>query len=206
MSKDFPDKLHLPKGFRFSALAAGIKPSGKPDLAFVYVPAGAIAAAMFTKNRVVAAPIVVGREHLKTSHGKVKAVVVNAGNANCSTGAAGYKAAIAVCKTAAKLIHTKPEQIIPSSTGVIGVPLPAQKITDALPKTIASAKEGIKPLESFARAIMTTDTRPKVASAQVRMGSKIASIVGVAKGSGMIHPDMATMLVYVFTDVAATVS
>jgi len=206
MSKDFPDKLHLPKGFRFSALAAGIKPSGKPDLAFVYAPAGATAAAMFTKNRVVAAPIVVGREHLKTSHGKVKAVVVNAGNANCSTGVAGYKAAIAVCKTAAKLIHTKPQQIIPSSTGVIGVPLPAQKITDALPKTIASAKEGIKPLESFARAIMTTDTRPKVASAQVRMGSKIASIVGVAKGSGMIHPDMATMLVYVFTDVAATVS
>jgi len=204
MSNYFSDKLHLPKGFLFSAVAAGIKPSGKPDLAFVYIPNGATAAAVFTKNRVMAAPVVVGHEHLKTSRGNVKAIIVNAGNANCSTGTKGYKAAINVCKTAAKLIHTKPELVIPSSTGVIGVPLPAQKIIDALPKSIATAKEGIKPLESFARAIMTTDTRPKVASAQLRMGEKAANIIGVAKGAGMIHPDMATMLVYLFTDVAAS--
>ena len=206
MSKDFPEKLHLPKGFLFSALAVGIKPSGKPDLAIVLAPRGATAAAIFTKNRIVAAPVIVGRENLKASHGKVKAVVVNAGNANCSTGTPGYKAAVHVCKAAAKLLHIRPEQVIPSSTGVIGVQLPTQKIIDALPKAISSAQEGIKALEAFARAIMTTDTRPKVASAQIRLGDKVANIVGIAKGAGMIHPDMATMLVYLFTDISATPS
>jgi glutamate N-acetyltransferase/amino-acid N-acetyltransferase len=205
MSKDFPEKLYLPKGFRFSALAAGIKPSGKPDLALVIVPNGATAAAVFTRNRVAAAPVILGREHLKGSRGKVKAVVVNAGNANCSTGIAGYKAATAVCKSVAEIIHTNPGLVIPSSTGVIGVPFPTQKIIEALPNAISAAQEGIKSLENFARAIMTTDTKPKVASAQLRMGGKIANVVGVAKGAGMIHPDMATMLVYLFTDVEATV-
>src|SRR5579872_3518781 len=98
MSKDFPDKLHLPRGFKFAALTAGIKPSGKPDLAVALAPQGATAAAIFTRNLVVAAPVTVGKAHLKTSKGKVRAVVVNAGNANCSTGAAGHRAAVSVCK------------------------------------------------------------------------------------------------------------
>ena len=132
MSAEFPEKMYLPGGFKFSALAAGIKPSGKPDLAIVLMDGGAAAAALFTKNRIVAAPITVGRANLHATRGRVKAVVVNAGNANCSTGAAGLRAALAVCKETAKLLHTRAEQVFPSSTGVIGVPLPHEKITAAI--------------------------------------------------------------------------
>ena len=195
---------YLPQGFLFSSTTAGIKASGRPDLALALVPGGASAAAMFTRNRMVAAPVIVGRENLRTSKGKIHALIVNSGNANCATGSVGLKAAKTVCKTVAGAIHSKPTQVFPSSTGIIGVPLPVDKITSALSNLIATAQPGENALRSFANTILTTDTRSKVASAELAYKGKKVSLVGVAKGAGMIHPNMATMLVYVFTDAAAT--
>lgn len=199
-------ELLLPLGFRFSALAAGIKASGRPDLAFVEAPQGASAAALFTTNRVVAAPVIVGRKHLQVAKGHIRAVVVNAGNANCATGAQGLRAAEAVCRQAGTLLSVPASQIFPSSTGIIGVPLPVEKITDHLPRAIASARPTVDGARAFAHAIMTTDTRPKWASARFRVGGKDVTVMGMAKGSGMIHPNLATMLVYIFTDAAASPS
>jgi glutamate N-acetyltransferase/amino-acid N-acetyltransferase len=196
--------LHIPDGFLFSSASAGIKASGRPDLALALAPKGVSAAAVFTRNQVVAAPVIVGRENLRTSKGNVHALIVNAGNANCATGAPGIKAAKTVCREVARAIQAKPAQIFPSSTGIIGVPLPVEKIIAALPNLIATAQAGAAALNSFANTILTTDTRTKLASAElIHKGVKI-NMVGVAKGAGMIHPNMATMLVYVFTDICAT--
>ena len=194
--------IHLPQGFLFSACAAGLKASGKSDLAFALAPEGASAAAVFTRNQVVAAPVIIGREHLRTSKGRIHALIVNAGNANCATGAHGLKAAKAVCREVASEIGVRPQQVFPSSTGIIGVPLPVQKITEALPGLIAVASPDA--FVAFASAILTTDTRLKIASEEIEHRDKKTAIVGVAKGAGMIHPNMATMLVYLFTDVAAS--
>jgi glutamate N-acetyltransferase/amino-acid N-acetyltransferase len=199
----FPEIIHLPKGFSFSAVRAGIKVSGRPDVALASVPSGATAAAMFTKNRVVAAPLVVGRSSLAKTRGLVRAVIVNAGNANCATGKAGIKACQDVCRETAKALSIKAEEVFPSSTGIIGVPLPQEKIIGALPGLIANSEAGVEGIKQFAGAIMTTDLRPKVASVKVKAGKSEFSLLGIAKGSGMIHPQMATMLVYLFTDIAA---
>ena len=193
----------LPEGFSFSAVTAGIKASGRPDLAMISVEGGASAAAVFTRNRLVAAPLEVAREYLAQSRGRVCAVVVNSGNANCATGKAGRVACERVCRETGRLLGVHAREIFPSSTGIIGVPLPVDKIISKLGKLVASRRAGEEGLRKFADAIMTTDTRPKIASARVRIGKKTASVVGVAKGSGMIHPQLATMLVYVMTDVAA---
>jgi glutamate N-acetyltransferase/amino-acid N-acetyltransferase len=193
---------HTPRGFLFSATTAGIKPSGKPDLALALVPEGASAAAMFTRNQVVAAPVTVGRENLKLSKGRVRAVIVNAGNANCATGAPGLRAAKRVCNELALRIVCQTKHVFPSSTGIIGVPLPVEKISAALPGMVRGAHPGR--IADFATAIMTTDTKSKVASEQINYKGKHVRLAGVAKGAGMIHPNMATMLVYLFTDVGAT--
>ncbi len=195
--------LELPKGFLFSACTAGIKASGRPDLAFAFAPEGASAAAMFTRNQVVAAPLVVDREHLRASGGRLHAVIVNAGNANCATGTPGLRAAKAVCKQVAREIKVKPDQVFPSSTGIIGVPLPVEKITAALPGLIASAGDGSEAFTAFATAIMTTDTRMKTAAEELSHKGCTVRLAGTAKGAGMIHPNMATMLAYLFTDVIA---
>ena len=195
--------IEVPSGFLFSAIAAGIKPSGRPDLACVRIPGGASAAAVFTTNRVVAAPLEVDREHLKRSRGRVSFLIVNAGNANCATGAAGRRDCERVCREAARLLKAGAERVFPSSTGVIGVPLPAEKIVRALPELIAAQAASEQAAEGFARAIMTTDTRPKIVSRRVRAGSGSFALLGIAKGAGMIHPNLATMLVYLFTDVEA---
>jgi glutamate N-acetyltransferase / amino-acid N-acetyltransferase len=194
--------LNLPKGYLFSACTAGIKASGKPDLAIAIAPEGASAAAMFTRNQVVAAPVTVGREHLRLSRGRVEAVIVNAGNANCATGRQGIEATKTVCRDVARALRIRPQQVFPSSTGIIGVPLPVEKITTALPALVASA--GPDSLTEFASAIMTTDTRMKIASETFGYRRAQASVAGVAKGAGMIHPNMATMLVYIFTDIVAS--
>ncbi len=196
-------KLYVPSGFLWSAGTAGLKQSGKPDLAIAIVVEGATAAAMFTTNRVVAAPVVLGREHLKRSGGRVTALVVNAGNANCATGAHGMRAAKAVCAAMAKLAGVPAQQVFPSSTGIIGVPMPYEKIVQAVPAFFASAAADEASIRRFAEAIMTTDLHPKIASARARLDGKEVRFAGVAKGSGMIHPNMATMLAYIFTDVAA---
>ena len=198
-----PEEVIVPRGFLFGSTIAGIKASGRPDLALAYASLGASAVALFTKNRVVAAPVEVGRKCLQASRGRVRALLVNAGNANCATGDAGRQACEQVCREAAKLMGSSANQVFPSSTGIIGVPFPTAKVIRSLPDLMKRTSEAADSVLGFARAIMTTDTRMKIASAQFHVGEKQVNVLGIAKGSGMIHPNLATMLVYIFTDFAA---
>jgi len=198
-----PEKIRLPKGFSFSAVTAGIKVSGRPDLALAEVANSAAAAALFTTNRVVAAPIEVGRAALLSSGGRIRAVIVNSGNANCATGRDGIRGCKKNCREAGNLFGVAASEIFPSSTGIIGVRFPAEKIGAKLPELISARSPYERDALAFARAIMTTDTRPKIASIRFRTTSKQVTVLGIAKGAGMIHPQMATMLVYLFTDVDA---
>jgi glutamate N-acetyltransferase/amino-acid N-acetyltransferase len=199
-----PERIRLPRGFSFSAVVAGIKASGRPDLALIESSPAASAAALFTRNLVVAAPLEVGRVSLASSSGRVRAVVVNSGNANCATGGAGRRACERVCRQAAGLLGVPTEEVFPSSTGIIGVPFPAETIIAKLAELMASRASTQRAALAFAHAIMTTDTRPRIAARRFRAGSKEVTIFGVAKGAGMIYPQLATMLVYLLTDVAAT--
>jgi glutamate N-acetyltransferase/amino-acid N-acetyltransferase len=200
----------LPRGFRFAAVKAGIKPSGRADFAVAVADAGTSAAAMFTSNRVQAAPITVGRRHLERSRGRMRVVAVNAGNANCATGAVGITACEQVCKAAAETFGCAGHEVFPSSTGIIGVPLPAEKLVAALPGVKSELAEDAAALTGFAQAILTTDTRVKAAHARFEVDGKTVRVAGVCKGAGMIHPRLApastglhaTMLVYLFTDAA----
>lgn len=196
----------LPAGFSFCAASAGIKASGRPDLALVQACQGTTAAAVFTKNRVVAAPLKVGRASLTASRGRVRAVIVNSGNANCATGQAGIRACQEVCRELAGLLGLHPSEVFPSSTGIIGVPLPVAKIVLKLPELTAARAATMQGVANFARAIMTTDTRRKLASATFHSGTSAVNVLGIAKGAGMIHPQLATMLVYLFTDATASPS
>jgi glutamate N-acetyltransferase/amino-acid N-acetyltransferase len=202
----------LPRGFVWGAVKAGIKASGKLDLAAAVAAKIANGTAMFTKNQVVAAPVTVGRKHLTATGGRVAAVLVNAGNANCATGQQGIDACVQTCAAAAECFGCIFDEVFPSSTGIIGVPFPGEKVIDALPALKAELGDTPKHAEKFARAIMTTDTKMKVAQAVVDvdglLGEKFeVRIWGAAKGAGMIHPQLgpphATMLVYLFTDVVA---
>jgi glutamate N-acetyltransferase/amino-acid N-acetyltransferase len=200
----------LPLGFMWGAAKAGIKASGNLDVAVAVAPRGARAAAMFTRNQVVAAPVIVGRRHLAAAGGRVSAVMVNAGNANCATGEPGVKACVESCRAAAEAFGCIFDEVFPSSTGIIGVPLPVAKLVGALPAAAASLGSTPGHAEMFAKAIMTTDTKQKVARATVDVDGVEVRIFGVAKGAGMIHPQLipagpahATMLVYLFTDIAA---
>ncbi len=194
----------LPRGFRWAAVKAGIKASGRTDLAIAVADRAASAAVMFTRNQVVAAPLIVGRSHIAATGGRVRAVVVNAGNANCATGPAGITVAEQTCAAAAELFGCEPNEVIPSSTGIIGVPLPVEKLTSALPQAAALLANNQDAAEAFATAIMTTDTRMKVAQATIGKGETAVRIFGCCKGAGMIGPQLgpphATMLVYLFTD------
>lgn len=198
-------RFSIPAGFSFSAVTAGIKASGSPDLALAVAAPGTSAAAMFTRNRVVAAPLVVGRSSLQSTRGRIRALVVNSGNANCATGSHGLWAATQVCRQAATVLGVRPHEVFPSSTGIIGVPLPVEKILSKLPVLARAREESASAAERFARAIMTTDTRMKLAGTQLDTRRGKVTLFGVAKGSGMIHPQLATMLVYLFTDLAAPV-
>jgi glutamate N-acetyltransferase/amino-acid N-acetyltransferase len=195
----------LPGGFRFAAVIAGLKPSGRPDFAVAVADHPASAAAMFTGNKVKAAPIQVGARHLQRSGGRVRVVAVNAGNANCATGEVGLRACETVCAAAARTFAAEGHEVFPSSTGIIGVPLPAEKLVAALPEVERHLAASVEGFSNFARAILTTDTRPKVAHALVSVGDKTVRLAGMCKGAGMIHPQLvphATMLVYLFTDAA----
>ncbi len=198
----------LPRGFQWGAVKAGIKASGNLDLAVAYAPRGANAAVMFTKNQVVAAPVTVGRRHLSSTGGRVTAVLVNAGNANCATGQTGIDACLRTCKAAAESFRCIFDEVFPSSTGIIGVPFPAEKVVAALPAVKVALGESPAHAELFARAIMTTDTKMKVARAVIDVDGTDVHLFGAAKGAGMIHPQLgpphATMLVYHFTDLAAS--
>jgi glutamate N-acetyltransferase / amino-acid N-acetyltransferase len=196
-----PGPVFIPKGFKFSAAKAGIKVSGNLDLALVIAESKTSAAALFTRNLVTAAPVQVGRTSIAKSKGRVRAVVVNSGNANCATGTSGFRDCKKICAETASLLNIKPAEVFPSSTGIIGVPLPVNKITSHLKLLISNARPSLQQLQQFSEAILTTDSKPKIASIPLRSGR--GAITGVAKGAGMIHPQMATMLVYLLTDVAA---
>jgi glutamate N-acetyltransferase / amino-acid N-acetyltransferase len=199
----------VPRGFSFAAVRAGLKASGKPDLACAVADQPAVAAAMFTSNKVVAAPVIVGQRHLERSQHSLRMALVNAGNANCATGEAGISAAQQCCASAGALFGCDPHSVLPSSTGIIGVPLPVEKLTAALPALHAALGSSAAHLEQMAGAIMTTDTRPKIAAVDFEAEGVTVRLAGIAKGAGMIHPQLqsaagtalhATMLVYLFTD------
>ena len=196
-------RLHLPQGFRYGATKAGLKKSGRTDFALIVADKPANAAAMFTANRVSAAPLQVDKEHLRATAGRVRVVAINAGNANCAAGQAGLDAARATCAAAAKVIGCKPEEVFPSSTGIIGVPLPSDKLIAALPELAARLGADDEHFKQVASAIITTDLVEKTAFARFEIDGKEVRIAGVCKGSGMIHPQLvphATMLVYIMTD------
>lgn len=159
---------------------------------------------MFTRNQVVAAPVIVGRQHIAATQGRVKAVVVNAGNANCATGQPGIAVAEQTCARAADIFGCAATEVFPSSTGIIGVPLPVEKLLHALPNAAERLSNVNAAAEAFATAIMTTDTRMKVSQATVESAETSVRIFGCCKGAGMIGPQLgpphATMLVYLFTD------
>jgi len=191
--------LKLPKGFLASGVRAGIRKK-RPDLGLIVAEDGANAAAVFTKNRFQAAPVVLSRAALKKSGGRVKAVVVNAGCANAVTGTEGLNAARRVRSRAAELLKCSTDEIFLASTGVIGVVLPDKKVLTSLPDAVNRLSSG--GIDSLSHAILTTDVGPKVAQATFTLGGKRGRIVGVAKGAGMIHPNMATMLSFITTDAA----
>lgn len=195
------ERVEVPQGFLFAAGEAGLRTHGRGvDVALVYSVAPARVAALFTKNRVKAAPLLVSQEHLRRNGGVAQAILVNAGNANCATGRAGMEAARRCAAAAAKLLHTRPEEILVASTGVIGVPLEAARITARLPELVRRLHpDG---LEAVARAILTTDTQPKVAGRSFSLAGRTVRILGLAKGAGMIYPRLATMLAFLFTDAA----
>ena len=194
----------IPKGFRFAATRAGIKASGRLDLACIVADETSAAAAMFTSNQVVAAPVTLGREHLSLTQGRMRSVLVNAGNANCATGHAGINACRRVCTAAAATFACKPEEVFPSSTGIIGVLLPTEKLVHGLPTLKESLGDSPDHFMQFATAIMTTDTVAKAAFATVDIDGTPVRILGTTKGAGMIQPKLAaphaTMLAYLMTD------
>ena len=193
---------NIPRGFSFSSAACGLKKSGL-DLGLLVSESPAVAAAMFTRNQVVAAPVLASQVHLRQSRDRMRGIIVNSGNANCCTGSGGVAAAAATTlKVARELDKLHPTQILVCSTGVIGLPLRVEKILNAVPELVRARSGKAKAFTQFTRAIMTTDTRPKWAAANCRIGDKTVRVLGCCKGAGMIQPNMATMLAFLATDAA----
>ena len=193
------------KGFRAAGISAGIKTTKKLDLALVVSETPATAAAMFTQNKVQAAPVLVCKEHIQKSGGVVRAIVVNSGCANACTGDLGMADAHTMAAETATLIGCPVEQVLVASTGVIGVNLPMDRVRSGIPQAFAALSDSQGP--QAAQAIMTTDPFPKESCTTIMIGGKTVTIGGMAKGSGMIGPDMAalphaTMLAFVTTDAA----
>jgi len=189
--------MNLPLGFRYSATYAGIRKLSKDDLALIVSDTPASAAAVFTKNLVVAAPVEIARRNLRAARGKVRACLINAGNANCAT-RTGELVAIECVRSTAQALGVQPHEVLPASTGVIGVEMNADLVTKAMAQLAAGLRADR--FGDVSQAIMTTDTRPKTASTSM----KRASMAGMTKGSGMIQPRMATTLGFVMTDAVAT--
>lgn len=194
-----PARLQPIAGVRLGSTAAGIRKSGTNDLLLLEIAAGATAAAVFTRNQFCAAPVIVARAHLGDG-GTPRALLVNAGNANAGTGDAGLHAAQRSCAAVAQRLGCESGRVLPFSTGVIGEPLPVEKLEAALPRAIADLRED--GWLSAAQTIMTTDTVAKGLSVSREVNGKTLTVTGIAKGAGMIRPDMATMLAYVATDAA----
>jgi len=189
--------LNLPLGYAYSATYAGIRQAERDDLALIVSGLPANGAAVFTQNRVQAAPVTLSRRHLKISRGLVGAILINAGNANCAT-RTGDAVALATAKAAGRLLKLPPAQVLVASTGVIGVELDSKKITGALPELVKNLRA--ENFERVSGAIMTTDTTAKTAFAEVGLRRGKVRIAGMTKGAGMIQPLMATTLGFVMTD------
>jgi glutamate N-acetyltransferase/amino-acid N-acetyltransferase len=198
MAVDLPESpVLLPvTGVRLATVYAGIRKAARADLMLMEIAAGAASAAVFTRNKSCAAPVIIARRHLAQTSPRY--CLVNAGNANAGTGARGEADALAACAALAQLAECAPQAVLPFSTGVIGEPLPVDKLIGALPAAYAtlSAEAWLE----AARAIMTTDTVPKGISRRITIDGAEVTITGIVKGAGMIRPDMATMLAFIATD------
>jgi glutamate N-acetyltransferase/amino-acid N-acetyltransferase len=194
--------ITAPKGFLAVGVKCGIKKSGKPDLGLIVCPTGAKAAAVFTTNKITSAAVQISKKHIKSA--SIYAVIVNSGNANTCTGQMGTKNAIKMCSETAKQIEADAHSVLVASTGIIGKQLPIEKVAAGISKAVmklsASASAGL----NFAKAIMTTDTKPKQALRKVEISGRKVTIAGAVKGAGMIAPNMATTLCFITTDAAIT--
>ena len=191
------DDYHI-RGFKASAMAAGIKKRGGLDLALIFSERQASAAAVFTGNKVKAAPVLVSQENVKK--GRARAIVANSGNANACTGQEGLQSARFTVERVARELEIDPEEVLVASTGVIGAPLSTEVIGKAIPELVKGLSADAVP--RVAEAIMTTDSFPKLSFYEGKAGGKPYKVVGMAKGAGMIMPDMATMLCFIVTDIA----
>ena len=189
-----------PRGFFASALHCGIKKAGK-DLALIYSQTPAKAAGVFTTNRIKAAPLVISKKNLNAN--AARAIIANSGNANCMTGKNGLSDAGKIAKKVSSALAIKQSEVLAASTGILGRRLPLSKIISNMDRLVFSLSS--KGSKDVARALMTTDTFPKEIAVSLKIGSKIVNIGAVAKGAGMIHPDMATMLAFITTDADITV-
>lgn len=200
MLKEITPVITSPQGFMAAGVKAGIKKSGKEDVAIIYSTVPATVAGMFTTNQVAAAPVLVCREHIKK--GIAQAIIINSGCANACTGEIGMQDAKQMARLTAEALELDASQVLVSSTGIIGVNLPMDKVASGIKQAVAELS--VAGHQSAMQAIMTTDTLSKECAFEFTVGSKQAKIAGMAKGSGMIHPNMATMLAYITTDVAIT--
>ena len=193
-----PKSLFPVRGVELGVAEAGIRKANRRDLLVIKLDEGAKVAGVFTQNRFCAAPVIVTREHLGLDATAIRALVVNTGNANAGTGDGGLVHARQTCAELARLLACRAEQVLPFSTGVIMEPLPVDRISAGLPACIADLRGDN--WFNAAHSIMTTDTLPKAVSSRVKIGNATVTITGIAKGAGMIHPDMATMLAFIATD------
>ena len=184
------------KGFKAAGIAAGIKPNNSKDLGIIFTIVPAVVAGVFTRNQIKAAPVLLDQQRIQ--NGYCRAVVANSGNANCYTGMEGMAHAKMMARAAAYALNLKEENFMVASTGIIGQRLPIEKIERAVPDLVQSLSD--EGFTDFAKAIMTTDTVPKISFRKGLVGSNPYSIIAVAKGAGMIRPDMATMLCFICTD------
>ncbi len=194
--------ITAPRDFLAAGVKCGIKQSGRPDLGLIVCPGGAKAAAVFTTNKITSAAVEVSKRHIKSA--TVYAVVVNSGNANACTGQTGVKNAVKMCSETAGYLVVDPHEVLVASTGIIGEQLPMKAvsagITDAVGQLRDSAVAGL----DFTKAIMTTDTKPKMACRRIEIQGRKVTIAGTVKGAGMIAPNMATTLCFITTDAAIT--
>ena len=197
---EYPQSLAKIKGIRLSASSAKIYRKKRDDIALIEITDGSVTSAAFTQNRFCAAPVQISKNHLSKS--KPRYCLINAGNANAGTGEDGLSNSKAICRELAKITNCNENEVLPFSTGVIGEDLPVEKINRVLPQLVKSLSEDY--WLNVAKSMMTTDTIPKAVSSQISIANSTVSITGIAKGSGMIKPDMATMLSFVATDANIT--
>jgi glutamate N-acetyltransferase/amino-acid N-acetyltransferase len=190
--------LHPVAGIRLGVASAGIRKPGRRDLVILELAAGSRVAGRFTRNAFCAAPVLLARQHLERAPAAVRYFLVNTGNANAGTGTRGMQDALQCCQELARLAGVATESVLPFSTGVIGEPLPTERLIRGIPAALAALDTDA--WQAAAEGIMTTDTRPKGASRRILCGGHEITLSGIAKGSGMIRPDMATMLAFIATD------